>query len=117
MNYRVNGNRQLVDTLLRRQYMEVMLSNDQLNIERRRGNVFKGFVEGSLTFPPTYKYDAGTDVFDTSPKQRVPSWTDRILYKARKEITLEHYDSVPAVKSSDHKPVFATFSVLVNQLH
>lgn len=30
-------------------------------------------------FPPSYKYDLGTDVYDTSDKQRVPSWTVRCV--------------------------------------
>ena len=36
--------------------------------------------QGPLFFRPTYKYDVGTDVYDTSKKQRVPSWTDRVLW-------------------------------------
>ena len=43
--------------------------------------VFVGFREGPIHFAPTYKYDAGTHDYDTSEKQRVPSWTDRILYR------------------------------------
>ena len=27
--------------------------------------VFLDFTEGNLDFPPTYKFDAGTDVYDT----------------------------------------------------
>jgi hypothetical protein len=54
---------------------------DQLTRERREGHVFQGFEEGLLTFPPTFKYDLESDAFDTSKKQRTPSWTDRILYR------------------------------------
>ena len=56
--------------------------------------VFVGFREGPLNFPPTYKLDAGTDDYDTSVKQRIPSWTDRILYRpgVNGEVQLKKYD-------------------------
>ena len=37
----------------------------KLNNEKIKGTILKGFHEGPMTFPPTYKYDFGTDVFDT----------------------------------------------------
>jgi hypothetical protein len=45
---------------------------------------FQGFDEGELTFPPTYKYQPGTDKYETraEKKLRTPSWCDRILYKS-----------------------------------
>ena len=44
--------------------------------------IFRGFREHPILFRPTYKYDPGTDEFDTSTKQRIPSYTDR-YYKKR----------------------------------
>ena len=52
------------------------------------GEVFQEFDEGVITFAPTFKYDPGTDNYDSSSKQRVPSYTDRILFRVRKKIQL-----------------------------
>ena len=39
----------------------------------------KCFIEKEIEFLPTYKFDIGTKIYDTSKKARTPSWTDRIL--------------------------------------
>ena len=36
---------------------------------------FSGYEEGPLLFRPTYRYDFGTDTYDTSEKMRIPAWT------------------------------------------
>ena len=84
------------------------------------GHIFRGFCEDPIHFPPTFKYDVGTNTFDTSHKQRVPSYTDRILYKAKNRshnpnsvIKPLHYDSVQDVATSDHKPVWGMWEVTV----
>ena len=48
----------------RGQYEE-LLANDQLIKQRKEKKCFKGFKEGSIKFKPTYKYDPGTDNWDT----------------------------------------------------
>lgn len=53
--------------------------------QQEGGNVFKNYQEGDITFPPTYKYDLFSDDYDTSEKCRAPAWTDRVLWKRRKQ--------------------------------
>ncbi|KAF4663576.1 inositol [Perkinsus chesapeaki] len=78
--------------------------------------LWKEWTEAPVLFPPTYKFDIGTNTYDTSAKQRIPSWTDRILWRSdadnhRGQVTCHVYDSVSAVKSSDHRPVYARFTI------
>lgn len=63
---------------------------------------FNGFQEGQITFNPTYKYNNGTDIYDTSEKMRAPAWTDRILYKGDGIQLLEY--GREELTMSDHKP-------------
>ncbi|VEN40077.1 unnamed protein product [Callosobruchus maculatus] len=96
------------------------MHHDQLCSVLADGAAFKGFSEAKITFPPTYKYDPGTQNFDTSSKQRAPAYTDRILFKQRnhRRLSGHHeypplqclvYDSVPSITTSDHKPVWGVF--------
>lgn len=39
------------------------------------GTIFKGFQEPDIHFLPSYKFDIGKDSYDTSSKQRTPSYT------------------------------------------
>ena len=73
-----------------------VLETDQLTWLMSRGTILRGFKEHPIQFRPTYKYDPGTDNFDTSSKQRIPSYTDRIVYKhnASSPVRPLHYDSV-----------------------
>lgn len=82
---------------------------DQLYVEQKqKKRVFQNFQEGKITFRPTYKYDPGTDEWDSSEKNRAPAWCDRIFWKgSRIEQTV--YNSVMELRMSDHKPVYGVF--------
>ena len=62
-----------------------------------------------MNFKPTYKFDVHSDVYDSGLKKRIPAWTDRILY-APTGIKCMAYDADFSLRTSDHRPVYATFS-------
>jgi hypothetical protein len=121
-NYRINGTREAIDSLLEHSLHSVLIENDQLKIEMKRNAVFSNFNEGPLHFKPTYKYDPGTDIYDTSKKKRCPSWTDRILWKCNRNnvngksaVINTEYVAMNELKMSDHRPVRACFEISLNK--
>ncbi|KJE95064.1 hypothetical protein CAOG_005559 [Capsaspora owczarzaki ATCC 30864] len=89
-----------------------LLSVDQLNLNRAAGCVFAGFDEMPISFAPTFKLDPGASTYE-SVKKRVPSWCDRVLYKTLPGVSVlpVSYESVPTMRSSDHRPVQAKFTI------
>ncbi|KAK7107287.1 inositol polyphosphate 5-phosphatase OCRL-like isoform X2 [Littorina saxatilis] len=113
LNYRIsNISIEDVKTSIRDQKYKALLRSDQLFNQLGTTDIFRGFQEGDITFDPTYKFDTGTDVYDTSEKSRIPAWCDRILWQGV-GIALLRYDSHPQLRISDHKPVSANFEVEV----
>eukprot|EP00042_Codosiga_hollandica_P034639 m.244454 g.244454 ORF g.244454 m.244454 type:complete len:706 (+) comp54462_c0_seq1:144-2261(+) len=117
LNYRVNTNRRMADAVIAQKMYEVLLANDQLSKERAHKRVFNSFEEPPITFPPTFKFDVGSDTYDTSAKTRIPSWTDRILFKSKRPraITCLSYTYVSELKISDHKAVRAHLNVVLEE--
>ncbi|CAN8320898.1 unnamed protein product [Cochlearia groenlandica] len=112
LNYRIQDvSNRPVRSLIHNHLQSALVSKDQLLQEAGRGEIFQGYCEGSLGFKPTYKYNVGTNTYDTSNKDRVPAWTDRILYKIQDteniKAILHSYDSVDQINGSDHKPLKA----------
>ncbi|MPC23094.1 inositol polyphosphate 5-phosphatase [Portunus trituberculatus] len=114
LNFRLAVNRDHVFERLKTDTADTyqhLLQWDQLSQARKKGEAFADFEEGTIHFPPTFKYDPGTDHYDTSSKQRVPSYTDRILFKSKRgDISCISYASCPLFRTSDHKPVLGHFT-------
>ncbi|KLJ07684.1 hypothetical protein EMPG_16845 [Blastomyces silverae] len=106
-NYRIGLPDDTVRGLIKAGDLESLYEHDQLNLQMVAGLTFPFYSEARITFPPTYKYDNGTDQYDTSEKARTPAWCDRILWKGA-NIRLREYNTAP-LKFSDHRPVYATF--------
>lgn len=114
LNYRIRGNRALLDELLSLNIIDQLKKNDQLKWSMDMGYVFKGYKEHNILFRPTYKFDKGRDTYDSGPKKRIPGWTDRILYSTPSAIECHSYNSETNVRTSDHRPVYATFALNLN---
>ena len=104
-----------------------LLQHDQLLVARKKGDAAcVGWVEETIRFPPTYKFQTGSAEYDIAPpKARTPSWTDRILFRSKhgqdntdngasgaalfsdRRIFGHHYAArtEPAFEVSDHRPV------------
>ncbi|KAM7184681.1 DNase I-like protein [Rhypophila sp. PSN 637] len=123
-------------------HYSTFLPRDQLTQERLAGCAFKGMSEAPISFGPTYKYNilekpdeavneeavrAGVE-HDGVPEvpwkfapHRWPGWCDRVLYldlpswlktKSRK-VEVKAYNSLPVVKTSDHRAVFLRVQIPV----
>ncbi|GFG38407.1 hypothetical protein Cfor_12437, partial [Coptotermes formosanus] len=121
-NYRVDMDKDEMKELIKKGDYDQILQHDQLRVQQEQGNVFKNFLEGDINFAPTYKYDLFSDDYDTSEKCRAPAWTDRVLWKRRKQMPdrdlpsdwnpgrLVHYGRAE-LKQSDHRPVIGIIDI------
>ncbi|XP_052809512.1 inositol polyphosphate 5-phosphatase OCRL-like [Mya arenaria] len=108
LNYRIDQDITVVKDCVAQGRLHNLLPHDQLRKHMSTNIVYKSYSEGEINFPPTYRYDTGTDNFDTSEKARNPAWCDRVLWKGScvRQII---YRSHPDLKISDHKPVSSLF--------
>jgi hypothetical protein len=93
LNYRIDAPRERIVQLLAQKNWDSLLTLDQLTNEKRANRTFCGFREGKICFPPTYRYDRGTNewskkvgrlknwVFTAQKLQNVPSYCDRVLWR------------------------------------
>uniref|UniRef100_A0A3P9QBY7 Inositol polyphosphate-5-phosphatase J n=1 Tax=Poecilia reticulata TaxID=8081 RepID=A0A3P9QBY7_POERE len=133
LNFRIEKmDIQAVKSAIENNKYSMLWEKDQLNMTKDSETVLEGFQEGPLKFPPTYKFDVGTNTYDTSGKKRTPAWTDRILWRLRVtapaaqkvakrvsasgltngiKVTQHFYRSHMEYLVSDHKPVSSIFTL------
>ncbi|KAK5618376.1 hypothetical protein CRENBAI_019206 [Crenichthys baileyi] len=133
LNFRIEDlEMQVVKSAIDNHKFPMLWEKDQLNMAKDSETVLEGFHEGPLKFPPTYKFDVGTNTYDTSGKKRKPAWTDRILWRLRATApaaqsmgkrgsisgltsgikVMQHcYRSHMEYTVSDHKPVSSIFTL------
>ncbi|KAJ5674856.1 uncharacterized protein N7477_004790 [Penicillium maclennaniae] len=116
-NYRIGlGNQIVRDLVMQRDYQK-LYDNDQvcselLNLQMIAGRAFQFYSEGPIRFAPTYKYDVGTDNYDTSDKSRIPAWCDRILWRGA-NVRQTQYQTAQ-LRVSDHRPVWSIFDCVID---
>ncbi|KAG7552548.1 Endonuclease/exonuclease/phosphatase superfamily [Arabidopsis thaliana x Arabidopsis arenosa] len=114
LNYRINLSYEKAHELIARKDWKRLAEKDQLVREMRQGRVFEGWSEGTLDFPPTYKYEIDSEKYggnDPKSGKRTPAWCDRIIWYGKGMKLMSYRRS--EIKLSDHRPVTATFVVEV----
>ncbi|KAM3562223.1 hypothetical protein MY1884_001923 [Beauveria asiatica] len=118
LNYRIDTmSYETVVRAVKQNKLSRLLDRDQLLVARRRNPAFqlRAFEELPLNFAPTYKYDVGTDRYDSSEKRRSPAWCDRLLYRGNGKIEQLDYGR-HEVRVSDHRPVSGNFRLHVKKV-
>lgn len=120
LNYRIDTmSRDAVVGAVKAGNLAKLLERDQLLVARRRNAAFRlrAFEELPIQFDPTYKYDVGTDNYDSSDKKRSPAWCDRLLFRGGRNRRVQQLDyRRHEVRVSDHRPVTGRFEFTVKQV-
>lgn len=148
LNFRIQDHgMHFVRSCINNQTYNLLWSNDQLMMMKKKVEALQEFEEGPLDFQPTYKFDLNTDTYDSSGKKRKPAWTDRILWRVRSrpslpsddnngtkpntlllkqieefteyplKITQDLYTSKMEYGISDHKPVIGIFNIELRKVN
>ncbi|XP_048620914.1 type I inositol polyphosphate 5-phosphatase 4-like isoform X1 [Brassica napus] len=120
LNYRIALSYRCTKALVEMRNWSALLEKDQLRLEQRKGRVFEGWNEGTIYFPPTYKYSNNSDVYAgddrlTKAKRRTPAWCDRILWHGNGLSQLSYVRGES--RFSDHRPVYSLFSVEIESVY
>ncbi len=115
MNYRIDSDRKTVMEAINKRDWRSLRHCDQL-IKQFNTNpnfALEDFEEAKIDFAPTFKYDVGTQHYDTSEKQRIPAWCDRMLWRGQVQMKVfKRFEST----MSDHRPIGGAFIAPVKSI-
>lgn len=121
LNFRIQDHgMHFVRSCINSQKYNLLWSNDQLIMMKKKVEALQEFEEGPLDFQPTYKFDLDSDTYDSSGKKRKPAWTDRILWRLHPKPTFtEEEDSDNGIQLSaalrKEKEKFSEFPLKITQ--
>ena len=111
-NYYTNNDKNekisMDENIFQQYFFNDFLQEEELKTFKEKELNMYNIDEAEITFPPTYKFIKGTNFYNLS--KRVPSWTDRILFKKGKKITPIFYERI-CINFSDHKPIVGLYEI------
>ena len=91
-----------------------VLIYDQIKQYQKESSLILQMDEASIKFSPTYKYIIGANEYDKN-KKRIPSWTDRILFKKFSETAPLAYNKC-LLSLSDHQPIYGVYRIKTEEI-
>ena len=91
-----------------------ILVNDQFKQYQKESSLILQMDEAPIKFSPTYKYTIGSNEYDTN-KKRIPSWTDRIMFKKFSETIPLAYNKC-LLSLSDHQPIYGLYRIKTEEI-
>ena len=92
-----------------------ILIHDQIKKYQKESSLILQMDEAPIKFSPTYKYIIGSNEYDKN-KKRIPSWTDRILFKKFSETSPLAYNKC-LLSLSDHQPIYGVYRIKTEEIN
>ena len=92
-----------------------ILIYDQIKQYQKESSLILQMDEAPIKFSPTYKYVIGSNEYDKN-KRRIPSWTDRILFKKFSETSPLAYNKC-LLSLSDHQPIYGVYRIKTEEIN
>ena len=91
-----------------------VLIYDQFKQYQKESSLILQMDEAPIKFSPTYKYVIGSNEYDRN-KKRIPSWTDRIMFKKFSETIPLAYNKC-ILSLSDHQPIYGMYRIKTEEI-